>query len=444
MAKVHPVSADCVNTAVEYWNSVPPTQSYMDTGKWYYVNPVGNSLNMESISFEVAGSPDEFVDLHNSYLLWDFKVRKADGITAVPDTVTYGPINMIGTTMWQTEEFYLNGERVTGVSQLANFANYAEALLGYGPSSKEQLELQGFHIDTAGSHDSTASATTKDASPNSGLLVRKQRFKGDATWKLCSRFPSELAKQPLLIPNRMDMKLILHRAKAAAYMMCEDEAIGAKMVITSAQLKIRKIKMDPEFLLAHEILLAKRNALIFFEEKNVLELTINAGVMSFARDDLFRGVIPKKAILALVDSAAIAGNYKKNPLKIEAANLNQVGFIVNGENLPSRPLQFSPGDGFERDGYLSLLETTGLMFQNTSLIFDPDHWAKGFALMAFSFEPDLGHSSCLSRRRTGVVGLDMRFHVALPSTMTLICVYYRDSILEIDSRRNPFLPYKRV
>ena len=227
-------------------------------------------------------------------------------------------------------------------------------------------------------------------------------------------------------------------------MMSEDEAMGIKLIITSAQLKIRKIKMDPEFLVAHEVLLAKRNALIFFEEKNVLELTINAGVMSFARDDLFRGIIPKKVILALVDSAVIAGSYKKNPLKIESANLSQVGFVVNGENLPSRPLQFSAGDSFERDGYMSLLETTGLMFQNTSLMFDPDHWTKGFALMAFSFEPDLGHAACLSRRRTGVVGLDIRFHAALPSTTTLICVYYRDTVLEIDSRRNPFLPYKRV
>ena len=444
MAKVHPASADCVNTAVEYWNSVPPTQSYMDSGKWIYVNPVGNSLNMESISFEVTGSPDEFVDLHNSYLLWDFKVRKADGTSLVPDTTTYGPINMVATTMWQTEEFYLNGERVTGVSQLANFANYAEALLGYGPASKEQLELQGFHLDTAGSHDTTVTTVANSGTTNSGLKARYNRLKADQTWKLCSRFPSELAKQPLLIPNRMDIKLILHRAKAASYMMSEEEAMGIKLIITSAQLKIRKIKMDPEFLVAHEMLLAKRNALIFFEEKNVLELTINAGVMSFARDDLFRGIIPKKVILALVDSAAVAGHYKKNPLKIESANLSQVGFVVNGENLPSRPLQFSPGDGFERDGYLSLLETTGLMFQNSSLMFDPDHWDKGFALMAFSFEPDLGHSSCLSRRRTGVVGLDMRFHAALPSTMTLICVYYRDSILEIDSRRNPFLPYKRV
>lgn len=280
MAKVHPASADCVNTAVEFWNSVPPTQSYMDTGKWIYVNPVGNSLNMESISFEVTGSPDEFVDLHNSYLLWDFKVRKADGITTVPDTVTYGPINMIASTMWQTEEFYLNGERVTGVAQLANFANYAEALLGYGPASKEQLELQGFHLDTAGSHDTTATTTANAASTNSGLRNRYNRLKGDQTWKLCSRFPSELAKQPLLIPNRMDIKLILHRAKAASYMMSEEESMGLKLVITSAQLKIRKIKMDPEFLVAHEMLLAKRNALIFFEEKNVLELSINAGVMS--------------------------------------------------------------------------------------------------------------------------------------------------------------------
>ncbi|GAU87224.1 hypothetical protein RvY_00107 [Ramazzottius varieornatus] len=274
---------------------------------------------------------------------------------------------------------------------LANFANYAEALLGYGPPSKEQLELQGIHLDTAGSHDTTVTTPTNAAMTNSRLRNRYNQLKGDQTCKLRSRFPSELAKQPLLIRNRMDIKLILHRAKAASYMMSEEEALGLKLILTSAQLKIRKIKMDPEFLVAHEILLAKRNALIFFEGKNVLELTINAGVMSFARDDLFRGIISKKVILALVDSAAIAGHYKKNPLKVESVSLSQVGFIVNGENLPSRPLQFTPGNGFERDGYLSLLETTGLILARN-------------------------HDAHL----------------------------YRDSILEIDQRRNPFLPYKHV
>ena len=60
--------------------------------------------------------------------------------------------------------------------------------------------------------------------------------------------------------------------------------------------------MDPEFLIAYEMLIAKRNAIIYFEEKNVLELTINHGVMSFARDDSFRGIILEKVIVALVNN----------------------------------------------------------------------------------------------------------------------------------------------
>ena len=84
------------------------------------------------------------------------------------------------------------------------------------------------------------------------------------------------------------------------------------------------------------------------------------------------------------------------------------------------------------------------MFQNTSLLFDADDWPNGFTLMAFSFEPDLRQIGCLSRCRTGVVGLYIRFASALPTTMTLICISYRDGILEIDSRRNAFLFHKRV
>ena len=449
-SKVHPYSPECINSSVEYWNSIPPTQSPMEVGRWFYCNAVGNSLNMENISWEVAGSPDEFIDLHNSFLLWDLKLTNATGESVI-DSSQVGPINMTGSSMWQTEELYLNSEKVTGVPQLANFANYVETLLGYSSASEYQLQLQGFKLDTSGALNSalTAPVTGADAAAtvdnkiNIGLQWRKQQLKAGKTWKVISRFPSELAKQPLLIPNRIDLKLVLHRAKHAQYMMSQDTTFQVKLNITAAQLKLRKIKMDPEFLIAHEILIAKRNATIYFEEKNVLELTINQGVMSFARDDLFRGIIPKKVIVALVDNQAIAGHYGKNPFKIQHCDISQIGFIVNGDNLPGRPLQFSAGDN-GRDGYLSLLESAGLMFQNTSLLFDADDWPNGFALMAFSFEPDLGQSGCLSRRRTGVVGLDIRFGSALPTTMTLICIYYRDSILEIDLRRNAFLPYKRV
>ena len=71
--------------------------------------------------------------------------------------------------------------------------------------------------------------------------------------------------------------------------------------------------MDPDFLMAHELSIAKRNTAIHFEETSVVELTINQGV-------------------------------------IETADISQTGFVVNGNNLPRRPLQFFAGDD-GRDGY---------------------------------------------------------------------------------------------
>lgn len=56
--------------------------------------------------------------------------------------------------------------------------------------------------------------------------------------------------------------------------MTEAADTDFKIVITDAQMKLRKLKLDPEFLLAHEIMLEKKNALIPFIESNLMEMTI--------------------------------------------------------------------------------------------------------------------------------------------------------------------------
>jgi hypothetical protein len=261
--------------------------------------------------------------------------------------------------------------------------------------------------------------------------------------------PSELARQPLLIPNRMDIKICLQRAKASFYIQADAAHVnmGIKIDVQSAIMRLRKVKMDPEFLIAHEIALSKRNATIYFEERNLTSLTVNQGVSCFSRDDLFRGIIPKRVVVGIVNSQALAGSYVKSPYKVEHAGISQIGFTVNGESIPGRPIQFLPNEPLAssyRDGYLSLLDTAGLTFKNSSLLFEADDWPSGYSFFAFSFEPDLGHAGCLSRRKQGLVGLDVRFSAGLTSTMELVIIYYRDSCLEIDSRRNAYLPYKRT
>ena len=42
-----------------------------------------------------------------------------------------GPVNMTGSSMWQTQELHLNREKETGKHQSANFANFVETPLSY-------------------------------------------------------------------------------------------------------------------------------------------------------------------------------------------------------------------------------------------------------------------------------------------------------------------------
>ena len=96
---------------------------------------------------------------------------------------------MTGSSMWRTDELYLNEEKLTGVHQPANFDKYAEILLSHSTATTNRLQLSGFKLDISGVLGSTLNATltstqagtTVDDEINTSLRWLKQQLTAGKT-----------------------------------------------------------------------------------------------------------------------------------------------------------------------------------------------------------------------------------------------------------------------
>ena len=304
----------CLKSELDHFSTIP-IQTAMEHAKYITYLPINNNLTSDTISFEVSGSPEEAIDLYHSELLLDVQILKTDNTYPLVDAL-YGPVNNFARSLFSGHELSLNEEVVSSVPNMSHMGAYIETLLNYGHSAQNGLLDVGWVLDKADTLDNVEVAVPQ-ANPaynlNTGMLKRREQLAAGTIWRMYTKVPSDLAHQTLLIPPKVGLKLTLTRAKDTFALLSSENPFQYKTRIEAASLRIRKVKLDSEFLLAHEAMIMRRNALIPYIESTVNEFGIANGSSTWNRQDVFRGLVPKKMILGLVDSSAVIGDLKKNP-----------------------------------------------------------------------------------------------------------------------------------
>lgn len=168
-----------------------------------------------------------------------------------------------------------------------------------------------------------------------------------------------------------------------------------------------------------------------------METTISKGSSHLSGDDTFRGAVSKKIFLGLVDFQAVAGHVKH-------LHITQIVTYINSEAILSKPLQLSPATGNYRDGYISLLKTTGILFKGASLLFSSADWPLGYSFFGFNLEPNVGDASCVNFTRKVVLGISCTFAIPTTATYSVVIYYNLNAMTEIYARRNICCPYRRM
>ena len=281
----------------------------MLSGRWYESYPVSVLEGSNTIEFLVPASFDEYINTHETLLSVRIKVVNEDG-TAIPATTVITPINNLLSSLFSDVRLILNNISVEGGSSLYPYKSHLTVGLQYNSEVKKcQMRCAGW------SEDATA---------------RKTWLKGSKSMELVGPLHLDFFNQSQHLLPGVNMRIRLTRAKDEFVVITKKQ----KVVIEKACLYVRRVRVHPEVLAAHEERLLSENAGYNFQQTEMLTYIIPSGSTSHLQDNLLRGQLPKLAIVGLVPSADFDGTSNNTPLRFKPLDLTQISLQRDGQNVP--------------------------------------------------------------------------------------------------------------
>ena len=399
---LHKDSCGCGKSELELF-TVPPTQIEMNKGFWESVDPVASVQTSDTIEFICPANPDVYTDLANSYLHVKAKITKANGANLDADEQV-GPVNLWMHALFSQVEVFLNNKLVTPSSTAYPYRAYIETILNFSKDAKSsQLTSALFYKYKAGKMGSVNPVANADA-VNTGLKERYNHSKESKMVSMEGKIHSDLFAQERYILDGVPIKLKLVRSSAAFSLVSSADPAAYKVVIEDCVFRVRGVEC--------KVFSAPR------------------GNYSGNQPNIFQGQLPDRIVIGMVDSTAFNGSFKKNPFNFKNYDMTYFGLTVNGEHLPSKPLQLKFGDA-EGANYISAFQTlyagSNKLFQNEGNGISRDEYPKGYTLFVFDLTADL----CARD-----VSLEVQFGAALNLAINIVVLGEFQNLIEIDTNRN--------
>ena len=135
--------------------------------------------------------------------------------------------------------------------------------------------------------------------------------------------------------------------------MSDNIQADEKIKIVDATLKMCIQRPNPALTMAHTKALEESTAMYPYMNSTIKIASIAEGEFSFSADNMFQEEVPSQLILGLVSSKAYSGDYKRSPFNFQHYDCNFVALYVDGQSLPTKPLQSQ----FNEGNYLSAYKT---------------------------------------------------------------------------------------
>lgn len=434
MSFLHSHSCECAKSELDIF-ALPSTQTSIESGHWIHYKPISSLSDDGPIEFQVPGSGDDYIDLSHTMLHITAKVLNQDG-TKLKADAGVGPTNNWLHSLFNQLDVYLNQKLISPPNNTYAYRAYMENLLNYGPAAKKtHLTCGLWYEDTPGFMD------TVDAN-NKGFQKRLEFIKESKEVEMIGHLHGDIFNQEKFLINGVELRIKLVRSKESFNLICHQDK-KLKVQITDASLIVRRTKINPSVLLAHQKVLATTTAKYPITRAEVKVLTIPTGVQGKTLDNIFLGQIPKRCIIGFVSNSGFNGNLALNPFNFQNYNMNSFSLFVDGHEIPSKTLQPSFSSGLIAAAYHTLFSGTGIHFHNEGNGISRTDYGGGYCLLCFDLTPDLSASSTSHWNlvRHGSVRIEVRFDSALTSTINCIVYAEFDNIIEINKNRDVSVDY---
>ena len=136
-----------------------------------------------------------------------------------------------------------------------------------------------------------------------------------------------------------------------------------------------KLRPSDAVRLAHIKALQKSAAKYPLRRVEVKSFTLPRGNLSWTKESMFLGQLPKRLIVGFVDNDAYNGSFQKNPFNFNHYNINFLSLVKDGEQIFSKALQpdFDNKNSCEATSLFSLKLTSTTQTKETASL-DPTRW----------------------------------------------------------------------
>ena len=394
----------------------PQYQVTMERAMWIDVHPAGSLDGNGPIEFCFMGTQEEYLDLNDTMLYVKLKVVKKDG-SALAGGAHATPANLTLAALFSDVSLSMNDTVLEGGHFLYPYKAMMTSLLQYNSDvKKSQLEAAGYHETEATRKDWIAASESHE-------------FMGPLHLDF-------FTQAKYLLPG-VNVRVKLTRSNVD-FVTQNNAVVGdVKVVMEKVCLYVRKVKVNPTVLLAHEEGLKNCNAIYPLQQSEMVSYSIPAGTGYHTQDNLFRGQTPKLVVVGMVLNEAFNGDAKTNPLSFQHFDVNYIALQRDGENVPyTHPLQPNFADGLVGHAYMSMIQGLEMFNTNVSNGLTLQQFRNGCTLYAFNLTPDLNAGgACGQPLSQSNLRLELKFAAAPAKSVNVIVMAIRDGRVEITKQR---------
>ena len=406
------------------FNPIPKDSSLLskDWIEFRPINPVTDSSL--SLEFNIPPQASAYINLKECKLRVKLRLALQDG-TPVSEDDTLGLINLPLHTIFRQLDIHLQQKPLPNSGTTHPYKTYIDTLLNTNQSIQEAfLTSQLFYKDYRNLDDSDPKTGS-----NTGLFQRYEKTKGGKIIDLEGSIPVDLFQQPKLLINGVQMGLKFWQASDAFRIITDAFTPNYKVQIVDARFKLCIQRLQNDLLLAHDKMIQDTPAMYPYFRSEIKTTSIAQGQYSFHADDIFQGRVPNKIIIGTVASVSYNGDYKTNPFNLKHYDCSYLGFFVDGQSVPSQPLQ----PNFEGNHFTDCYQTLTSCRNDINITYK--EYKQGYCLYVLDIDPYYSFNT----KRRGLCRLEIKFAKPLPESVTLLLYATFPEILTIDKARNVYI-----
>ena len=403
-------------TELKIFDDHPP-QVVVEAGYFEDIHPQTSMDDANNLEFYVPASNVDYLDLNDTLLSIQVKVVKADGTALTKDDKPV-PSNYFMHSLFSDVTLSLNDTTIEGGSQMYPYKAAIESELNFNTEAKN---TQHFAMGRA-----------------MEVNIRKGWVATSKMHELVGSLRLDFLNQPKYLLPGVAVRIRLTRSNnnfPLSYAQGDTEPADNawKTLITKAILYVRRVKVHPAVLKAHNFGLQTKNALYPYTRSKVISFTIATGSSSYFKDNIFASnLLPKVVIICMVKGSAFSGSVKNRALWFTHHGVSRVDLLRNGQSLPYRSgYQCDFENNMSKDVYLrSIIQNMNILNTNNGCGITADEFQAGSTFFVFNLTPDFDLKESQIVRDSNL-RLDLVFSKPLTEAINVIAYACYDATLQI-------------